>query len=48
MTNQPKNSLHPGDILFEELLQPVGMTQAEFARRLGWTKARLNEFIRGN
>ena len=25
----------------------MGMTQAEFARQLGWPKARLNELIRG-
>jgi addiction module HigA family antidote len=47
MTKQPKNPFHPGEILFEEFLEPMGMTQAEFARQLGWTKARLNELIRG-
>jgi addiction module HigA family antidote len=47
MTKQPKNPFHPGEILFEEFLEPMGMTQAEFARQLVWTKARLNELIRG-
>ena len=47
MTKQPKNPFHPGEILLEEFLEPKGMTQAEFARQLGWTKARLNELIRG-
>jgi addiction module HigA family antidote len=47
MTKQPKNPFHPGEILLEEFLEPLGMTQAEFARQLGWTKARLNELIRG-
>ena len=47
MTKLPKNPFHPGEILFEEFLEPMGMTQAEFARRLDWTKARLNELIRG-
>jgi|SRR5450631_955326 addiction module HigA family antidote len=34
--SQPMNPFHPGDI-----------TQAAFARKIGWTKARLNEFVRG-
>jgi len=47
MTVQPANPFHPGEILLEEFLQPAGTSQAEFARQLGWTKARLNELIRG-
>ena len=47
MAKQPNNPFHPGEILIEEFLEPMGMTQAEFARQLGWTKARLNELIRG-
>lgn len=47
MVKQPKNPFHPGEILLEEFLQPQGLSQAEFARRIGWTKARLNELIRG-
>lgn len=44
---QPKNPFHPGEILAEEFLIPGGMTQTEFARRIGWTRARLNELIKG-
>ncbi len=44
---QPKNPFHPGEILLEEFLEPDGITQTEFARRLGWTRARLNELIKG-
>lgn len=47
MTKQPKNPFHPGEILLEEFLKPMSMTQAEFARQLDWTKARLNELVRG-
>ena len=39
--------IHPGEILLEEFLEPVGMTQAAFAEQIGWTRARLNELIRG-
>ena len=44
---QPKIPFHPGEMLLEEFLEPKGTSQAEFAGRIGWTKARLNEFIRG-
>ncbi len=47
MMKPPKHPFHPGEILLEEFLQPAGLTQADFARRLGWTKARLNELIKG-
>lgn len=47
MARQPENPFHPGEILLEEFLQPEGVTQAEFARRIGWTRTRLNELIKG-
>lgn len=43
----PKNPFHPGEILLEEFLVPGDITQAEFAERIGWTRARLNEVIKG-
>lgn len=43
----PNNPFHPGEILFEEFLEPKGMTQTAFAKKLGWTQARLNELIKG-
>jgi len=47
MSKQPKNPFHPGEILLEEFLQPEGLTQAAFAEQPGWTRARLNELIKG-
>jgi addiction module HigA family antidote len=44
---QPKNPFHPGEILLEEFLEPMEMSQATFAEKLGWTKAKLNELIKG-
>jgi addiction module HigA family antidote len=44
---QPKNPFHPGEILLEEFLEPMGKSQAAFAEEIGWTKAKLNELIRG-
>jgi len=46
-TLQPVNPIHPGEMLLEEFLRPAGKTQAAFAREVGWTKARLNELIKG-
>ena len=45
----PKNRTptHPGEMLLEEFLNPIGMTQKEFADHLGWTYAKLNELVRG-
>ncbi|MGH8534155.1 MAG: HigA family addiction module antitoxin [Gammaproteobacteria bacterium] len=45
---QPKKPFHPGEILLEEFLEPAGITQNELARKLGWTRVRLNELIKGN
>lgn len=47
MAKQPKNPFHPGEILLEEFLVPQGITQSAFAERIGWTRARLNELIKG-
>ena len=44
---QPANPFHPGEILLDEFLQPAGITQTAFSERLGWTRARLNELIKG-
>lgn len=42
-----KTPIHPGVMLREEFLAPRGMSQQDFARRLGWTNAKLNELING-
>jgi len=44
---QPRNPFHPGEILREEFIEPLGMTQTALAAKLGWTRTRLNELIRG-
>ena len=38
---------HPGEMLLEEFLKPLGITQSAFAIRLGVSFPRLNEIIRG-
>jgi addiction module HigA family antidote len=43
----PTNPFHTGEILLEEFLKPANLTQTAFADQLGWTRARLNELIKG-
>jgi len=43
--NRPPN--HPGAMLLEEFLEPLGMTQVELARRIGVSYVRVNELIHG-
>ncbi|RQD76682.1 MAG: addiction module antidote protein, HigA family [Desulfonatronospira sp. MSAO_Bac3] len=43
--NRPRT--HPGEMLFEEFVKPLGLTQVELARCLGVSYPRLNEIIKG-
>lgn len=38
---------HPGEMLLEEFLKPLGITQTAFAARMGISYPRLNEVIKG-
>lgn len=38
---------HPGEMLLEEFLKPLGVTQSAFAVQLGVSFPRLNEIVRG-
>jgi addiction module HigA family antidote len=38
---------HPGEMLMEEFLKPLGIPQTAFAERLGVSYPRLNELIHG-
>lgn len=45
----PKNrvSTHPGEVLYEEFLLPLGLTQTAFARHIGIPPRRISEVIHG-
>jgi addiction module HigA family antidote len=45
--SSPGPAIHPGEILLEEFLKPLGMTQAAAAKALGMSTVRLNELVRG-
>lgn len=38
---------HPGAMLMEEFLKPLGITQTELAERIGVSYPRINELIHG-
>lgn len=44
---RPPNPIHPGRMLLEEFLVPAGLSQRKFAKRIGWTGAKLNELVNG-
>jgi antitoxin HigA-1 len=43
---KPRKPIHPGEMLLEEFLRPNGVSQREFAEKLGWTTAKLNELVK--
>jgi len=44
-THQPP--VHPGEMLLEEFLKPMGLSQRQFAQHIGWTTTKLSEIIKG-
>lgn len=47
MLPRNREPTHPGEMLLEEFLTPMALTQTAFARHLGWTYARVNEIVHG-
>ena len=45
----PENRIptHPGEILLEEFLRPMNMTQVAFAQHIGVPIQRVNEIVKG-
>lgn len=36
---------HPGEMLSEEFLKPMGISQSKLAAHLGWSHAKINEIV---
>jgi addiction module HigA family antidote len=47
MLAENRVTTHPGEVLKEEFLAPVGITQVAFAHHIGVPLQRVNEIIRG-
>ena len=43
----PRNPTHPGEMLLEEFLKPMGISQVAFAHHIGVSFKRINEIVRG-
>lgn len=45
----PENRVptHPGEVLLEEFLRPLGLSQVGFARHIGVPVQRVNEIVKG-
>ena len=40
--------VHPGEILMEEFLEPMGITQYRLSKDIGVVPRRINEIVHGN
>ena len=47
MIPKHRTPTHPGEVLLEEFLRPLAITQVRFARHLGIPLQRVNEIVRG-
>ena len=47
MLPKKRTSTHPGEILKEEFLDPLQLTQTELAKHIGVPIQRVNELVRG-
>lgn len=45
----PENRVptHPGEVLLEEFLKPMGISQTAFAKHVGLSQQRINEIVQG-
>ncbi len=47
MIPKRRTATHPGEVLLEEFLKPLGMRQTQVAKKLGMPLNRINEIVRG-
>ena len=47
MKNKKLHPIHPGEILMEEFLQPMGITQYRLAKDISVPPRRINEIVHG-
>lgn len=47
MIPSSRTPTHPGEILLEEFLKPLGISQVAFAAHIGVSLQRVNEIVRG-
>lgn len=45
--NDIKTPIHPGEVLFEEFLEPMGLSQYRLAKDIGVSQIRISQIVRG-
>lgn len=48
MRNEKIPTIHPGEILMEEFIKPMGLSQNRIANDIGVPPRRINEIVHGN
>lgn len=47
MTSEPMPPIHPGEILLEDFMKPLGLTQYALAKAISVPPRRINEIVHG-
>jgi addiction module HigA family antidote len=47
MKNRHLTAIHPGEILFHDFMEPLGLTQYALAKAIGVTPMRVSQIVRG-
>jgi len=47
MSDEKLNPIHPGEVLLEEFLKPMGLSQNKLALSIGVSPRRINEIVLG-
>ena len=47
MASRKLNPIHPGEVLFEDFLQPLGLSQYRLAQDISVPPRRINEIVHG-
>lgn len=47
MSTRKREPIHPGEILFEEFLKPLGISQYKLAKDISVPPRRINEIVQG-
>ena len=47
MSSEPLPNIHPGDVLLNEFLKPMGVSQNKLARAMEVSPRRVNEIVNG-
>jgi len=48
MSKERLSPVHPGEVLLEEFLKPLGVSQYRLAKEIGVPPRRINEIVHGN